>query len=190
MNYTQLDDNALVKLIIDEQANALNELYSRYGRLVYSIALQMLGDGAAAEEITIDIFTKVWEKAETYRTERGTVRVWITSMARNRAIDILRRENVRSNVKRQLWAEMSAAPVTVERKPEATVDRHQRQEQLRQAINQLSDKQRDVLALAYFQGYTQSEIAALRNLPLGTVKSQIRAGIQKLRQLLQEDQFN
>lgn len=190
MDYSKLEDHALVALIMNERANALDELYSRYGRYVYSIALHMLRDGAAAEEITLDIFTKVWQKAGTYRADRGTVRVWLSGMTRNRAIDILRREKVRSNVKHQLWIEMSASSVVGERKPEAVVDLRLRKERVRWAINQLSAKQREVLALAYFQGYTQSEIAELCNLPLGTVKSRIRSGLQTLRRLLQEDEVD
>jgi RNA polymerase sigma-70 factor (ECF subfamily) len=111
-------------------------------------------------------------------------------MTRNRAIDVLRRDVVRLNVQRRIWAEMTSLPKTIDRNPETAVDLHMRKERIQIAIKQLSEEQRDVLALAYFQGYTQSEIAQLRNLPLGTVKTRIRSGIQKLRQLLREDQFN
>ena len=190
MDYTQFDDDVLLRLITEAQANALDELYSRYGRLIYSVALQMVGVQATAEEITLDIFTKVWEKADTYRSDRGIVRTWLTGMTRNRAIDVLRRDAVRLNVQRRIWAEMTTLPKTIDRSPETAVDLRMRKERIQIAIKQLSEKQRDVLALAYFQGYTQSEIAQLCNLPLGTVKTRIRSGIQKLRQLLREDQFN
>jgi RNA polymerase sigma-70 factor, ECF subfamily len=188
LDYAQLDDSVLLGLIVDARADALNELYSRYGRLVYGIALHVVGDRAAAEEIALDIFTKVWEKADSYRSDRGSVRVWISSMTRNRAIDVLRKENVRSDVRRRVWAENTSLPITHERNPESAADLNMRKERLLAAINELSVEQRKVLALAYFQGYTQSEIAQLCDLPLGTVKTRIRSGIQKLRQLLQEDQ--
>jgi RNA polymerase sigma-70 factor (ECF subfamily) len=192
LDYSQFDDGVLLRLILDGQANALNELYSRYGRLVHSIALYIVREQASAEEISLDVFTKAWEKAGTYRSDRGSVRVWLTSMARNRAIDVLRRDNVRAKVQRKVWAEASSESKSIERNPESDVDLTLRKEQLQSAFNQLTEDQRDVLTLAYFQGYTQSEIAQLRNLPLGTVKTRIRAGILKLRQILQkkEDRFN
>lgn len=190
MDYSQFDDAALLRLIEKADANALNELYGRYSRLVYSVALHMVGEQATAEEIALDVFTKTWEKAETYRPDRGSVRVWLTGMTRNRAIDVIRHDKVRSNTQLKVWAAFAAEPKTIERKPEADVDLHIRKERVQSAINQLADDQRDLLALAYFQGYTQSQIAKLRNLPLGTVKTRIRAGIQRLRQLLEEDHFN
>ena len=189
MDYSSLDDGALLRLILDGQTNALNELYDRYSRLVYSVAVQISGEQGAAEEITLDVFTKVWEKAYSYRSDRGSVRVWIMGMTRNRAIDDLRRDDARLNTQRKLWAEKTSSSREIERNPESMVDLDMRKERVRAAINQLTEEQRDVLALAYFQGYTQSEIAQLRGLPLGTVKTRIRSGIQKLRQLLQEDQF-
>ena len=189
MDYSQLDDGALLRLILEAETNALDELYTRYSRLVYSIALHMVGERATAEEITLDIFTKVWEKAGTYRSDRGPVRVWLTGMTRNRAIDVIRRDKVRLNTQLKVWAEFSSEPKTIERKPETDVDLHIRKEHIQSAITQLADDQRDLLALAYFQGYTQSQIAELCNLPLGTVKTRIRAGIQKMRQLLNEEHF-
>jgi RNA polymerase sigma-70 factor, ECF subfamily len=189
LDYSQLDDGALLQHIEQERTKALDELYGRYSRLVFSVALRVVGEQASAEEITLDTFTKVWEKAGTYRSERGSVRVWLASMTRNRAIDVIRRNDVRWNVQRRIWAEMEIGANTVERTPEAAVDWQWRKEQIRMVIQELSEEQRDVLALAYFQGMTQSEIAHLRNLPLGTVKTRIRSAIQKLRQLLDEEHF-
>ena len=190
MNYSQLDDDTLLRLILDGQTKALSELYDRYSRLVYSIAVQIVGEQGAAEEIALDIFTRVWDKAESYRSDRGTVRVWLMGMTRNRAIDDLRRDKVRQNTQRKFWAEILSTSISLERDPETKVDLGLRKERVRLAINQLSEEQRDVLALAYFQGYTQSEIAQLLDLPLGTVKTRIRSAIQKLRRLLKEEHFN
>ena len=189
MDYSQLEDDALLELISRTQANALNELYGRYSRLVYSIALHMLGEQATAEEITLDVFTKVWQKADTYRSNRGTVRVWLTSMTRNRAIDVLRQQGVRLNVQNKLWTEATSQPISNERVPETAVDLNLRKQRIRAAVIQLPEEQRIILELAYFQGYSQSEIAQLRDLPLGTVKTRVRLAIQKLRRLLQDDQF-
>ena len=190
LDYTQIDDPALLRLIADGQTKALDELYSRYGRLVYTVAFRVIGEQASAEEITLDVFSKVWQKADTYRSERGNVRVWIASMARNRAIDVLRRKNVQLNVQQKFWAEkMVSLPNSIERSPESTVDLLMRKERITVAINQLTEEQRQVLALAYFRGYTQSEIAKLLDLPLGTVKTRIRSGMQMLRRLLKEEQI-
>ena len=190
MNYTQLEDHALLKLILVEaRAEALDELYGRYGRLVYSVAFRIVGETQTAEEITLDVFVKVWEKADTYQPRLGRVRVWVTGMTRNRAIDILRRQSVRLDAQSLHWADLTSQPISNEPNPEATVDLNLRKQSIRRAIAQLPEEQRNVLALAYFQGYTQREIAELCKLPLGTVKSRIRASIQKLRQMLQDEQL-
>ncbi|MDX1415925.1 MAG: sigma-70 family RNA polymerase sigma factor, partial [Candidatus Promineifilaceae bacterium] len=187
LDYSQFDDNILLRLILDGETQALDALYNRYGRLVYTIALRVVGDQAISEEITLDVFTRVWEKAHTFQADRGKLRTWIAGMTRNRAIDVLRRSEVRQKVQRQVWAEAEMASGSFERNPEVSVHQQMRKELVREAIGQLSAEQRDVLALAYFQGYTQREIAELRDLPLGTVKTRVRSGIQKLRQLLRED---
>ncbi|NCF69851.1 MAG: sigma-70 family RNA polymerase sigma factor [Chloroflexi bacterium] len=189
VDYSQLEDDVLLRLITKAQANALNELYGRYGRLVYSIALHILGEKATAEETTLDVFTKVWQKADTFRSNRGSVRVWLTSMTRNRAIDVLRQQSVRLNVQNKLWTEATSQPISNERIPETAVDLNLRKQRIRTAIIQLPEEQRIVLDLAYFQGYSQSEISQLCNVPLGTVKTRVRLAIQKLRRLLQDDQI-
>lgn len=187
MDYSKLDDGALLRLIKEGQPNALNELYDRYGRLVYSVSFQIVGEQATAEDITLEVFTKVWEKADTYRPDRGNVRAWLMSMTRNRSIDLLRRDSVRANTQRKIWAEAGSSSTTINRDLESMIDLGMRKESLIKAINQLKEEQRDLLALAYFQGYTQREIAQLRDLPLGTVKTRIRSSIRKLRELLQEE---
>jgi RNA polymerase sigma-70 factor (ECF subfamily) len=185
-----LDDAHLLEQILDAQVSALNELYNRYSRLIYSVALNIVAEQRTAEEITLDVFMRVWERAGTYRADRGTVRVWLSSMARNRAIDVLRRDRARYSARRKFWAEHVSSPNINERNPESAAALQMNKERLRLAINQLTDEQRDILALAYFQGYTQSEIAQIRDLPLGTVKTRIRSAIQKLRQLLRDNRID
>jgi RNA polymerase sigma-70 factor (ECF subfamily) len=190
VDYTQLEDKVLLRLILVEaRADALDELYDRYGRLVYSVALRIVGERQTAEEITLDVFVKVWEKADTYQPRLGSVRVWVTGMTRNRAIDILRRQSVRLDAQSLRWADLTSQPISEEPNPEAAVDLNLKKQRIQIAIAKLPEEQRNVLALAYFQGYTQREIAELCNLPLGTVKSRIRASIQKLRQLLQDERL-
>jgi RNA polymerase sigma-70 factor (ECF subfamily) len=110
-------------------------------------------------------------------------------MTRNRAIDVLRQQSVRLNVQNKLWTEATSQPISNERIPETAVDLNLRKQRIRTAIIQLPEEQRIVLDLAYFQGYSQSEISQLCNVPLGTVKTRVRLAIQKLRRLLQDDQI-
>ena len=190
MDYTQLEDDGLLRLISRADTKALDELYGRYSRLIFSIALHVVGERATAEEITLDVFTKVWQKADTYQPDRGIVRVWLSGMTRNRAIDRLRHERVRLDGQSLRWAEVTTRPRSGEQHdPETAVDLSLRQQQLRSALAQLPPEQRDVLTLTYYRGYTQREMAELHNLPLGTVKTRVRLALQKLRQLLQDEQL-
>jgi RNA polymerase sigma-70 factor (ECF subfamily) len=185
LDYSQQDDRALLELIKAGHPGALDELYARYGRLVYSIALYVTNDTVAAEDVTLQVFTKVWEKGDLYRPERGSARVWLTTLTRNHAIDILRQEKAHTRIESQLMAETSILPETYRRKTESEVDLRLRQELVRSAIGQLTEQQRQVLIMAYFLGYTHTEIANELGLPLGTVKTRIRSAIQELRQLLE-----
>jgi len=95
VDFSSLEDENLIEHIIGGQTEALGVLYDRYSRMVFSLALHITGDAAKAEEITLDVFTRIWEKASTYRADRAKVNTWITSLARYRAIDVLRREKAR-----------------------------------------------------------------------------------------------
>jgi RNA polymerase sigma-70 factor (ECF subfamily) len=188
LNYTALNDKTLIDLIGQAQPNALDELYTRYSRLVYSLALKMVSDQAAAEEITLDIFTRVWQKANTYRAEQAQVNTWLVSMTRHRAIDWLRRQKVRLDQSSLSWADVS--PEAEPRSSgtlEQSVEMSLRKQRVRAAVAQLPADQQEVLALAYFKGQSHREIAETLGQPLGTVKTRIRLGMQKLRQLLQDE---
>jgi RNA polymerase sigma-70 factor (ECF subfamily) len=183
----QLDDQDLIGLIAQKNEAALGELYDRYHRLIFSIALNIVGRREDAEEITLDVFTRVWEKAGTYRSERAKLSTWLTRMTRNRSIDILRRENVRPMKHSIGWAEVTNEPKLDDDGPESAADLAIQKERVQKAIAALPDTQKEVLALAYFKGYSHSEIAGELNLPLGTVKGRIRSGMQKLRADLQNE---
>ena len=183
----QLEDVALINLIIQKNEAALGELYDRYHRLVYSIALNVAGRPEDAEEITLDVFTRLWEKADTYHSERAKVTTWLTRMARNRAIDVLRRESVRPMKYSVSWAQVSPEPAAEREKPEAAAHLAMEKERVREAIANLPEAQQEVLALAYFKGYSHSEIADELKIPLGTAKARIRSGMQKLRALLADE---
>jgi RNA polymerase sigma-70 factor (ECF subfamily) len=186
LDYTKFDDETLLRLIARAQEEALGALYDRYSRLVYSLALNATGDAPLAEEITQDVFLRVWDKAGTYRVEQSKVTTWITSITRHRAIDMLRRHKVRPEGNRAEWASEASSDLPDGVDVEGEVIHLQRQGSVRKAIATLPVEQRQVLAYAYFRGYSHSEIAAVLKEPLGTVKTRIRLAMQKLRQVLED----
>jgi RNA polymerase sigma-70 factor (ECF subfamily) len=185
-NWGSLDDAALLRCMAVEAVrdDAMSELYDRYGRLVYTVALHAVGHQATAEEITLDVFRQAWQKADTYQPERAQVRTWLVSMARNRAIDVLRREAVRPEKNSLCWAVVMADPVADGENPETAVASNLRRQRVRRAITELPPEQQEVLLLAYYQGCSHSQIAEATGLPLGTVKTRIKLAMQKLRHAL------
>lgn len=184
MNIIALDDAALLRLVAQGQSPALGVLYDRYARLVFSLALHIVGDHPTAEDVTQDVFTTIWEKASTYRVEQSKVTTWLTSITRNRSIDILRRRSTRPEKYSVPWAEVDPEYVAAHESAAELAERSLLQQQVRAAISSLPDDQRSALALAFFRGYSHTEIAGLLGEPLGTVKTRIRLGMQKLRQIL------
>jgi RNA polymerase sigma-70 factor (ECF subfamily) len=179
VDYTKLDDSALVVLVARRDEAALGALYDRYSRLIYSLALRIVGERTLAEEIVMDAFVSVWRAASTFVEERGRFVAWLTSVARHRAIDELRRLNVRpegSSVELD-EAIRTSGPDSVE----DVVSVRQRREQVRSVLGRLPDAQREALELAYFGGLTQQEIADKTHTPLGTVKTRMRLGMLKMR---------
>ena len=164
---------------------ALGELYDRYARLIFSVALNVVGNRQSAEEVTLDVFTRLWQKAGTYRAEKAKVVTWLSRLARNRAIDILRSEQIRPAGHSISWAEAGPEP-QADDNPERSAHLALEMQRVRQAMASLPAAQQEVLALAYFKGYSHSEIAKILDLPLGTVKARIRGGMQKLRAQLVE----
>lgn len=189
MDYKKIDDGALLRLIAHSQEQALGTLYDRYNRLVYSMALNATNDAGTAEEITQDVFMRVWNKAETYQPEQGKVITWLSSITRYRTIDLLRRRGIRPEGNPAAWSEEVAQEIPDAMNVEFEVEISQRRQRVHQAMAQLPPDQRQALAYAYFQGYSHSEIAEALNEPLGTVKTRIRLAMQKLRLILQEEKL-
>jgi len=187
MDYTRFDDETLLRLIARSNENALSVLYDRYSRLVYSVALSALSDPARAEEITQDVFVRVWEKAETFRAEQGRVATWLAGITRNRSIDVFRRSRSRLENMHISWEEAESFDPPAPQNVEAEADLAQRQRQVRWAVTQLPDEQKQALGMAYFYGLSHPEIAQALGEPLGTIKTRIRLGMQKLRLLLQSE---
>lgn len=166
---------------------ALAELYDRHGRLVMGVALAVVGDRATAEEVTLDVFLRGWQNAAAYDPALSKVPTWLTRLARNRAIDRLRREAVRPAGHSVAFNDaLTAARLspTIESAVELALER----QRVRAAVASLPAEQRQALALAFFQGYSHSEIAGLLEQSLGTVKGRIRGGMVRLRELLGPDE--
>jgi RNA polymerase sigma-70 factor (ECF subfamily) len=191
LDYSAFDDEALLRLIAHARADALSVLYDRYARLIYSLAYRVVGDPSAAEEVTQDVFLRVWEKANTYQSEQAKVSTWLVSIARHRAIDLVRQRGARAEGYSAAWEDLpqSIIPRTEGRNPEELSGQAIQAKRVREAIATLPVEQRQALALAYFQGYSHSEIAEKIGEPLGTVKTRIRLAMQKLHHLLSDEQL-
>jgi len=174
------DDAALMKQVAQAQTSALGELYDRYGWLVFSLALHIIGDAGNAEEITQDVFTQVWRWGSSYDSAQGKLIPWLASITRHKAIDRLRQQQVRPE------GHSSSLDDDLFTRPDenAAVELNQQRQRVRAALRQLSAEQRQCLELAYFQGMTQQKIADTLNQPLGTVKTRIRLGMIRLREML------
>jgi RNA polymerase sigma factor (sigma-70 family) len=189
VNYPALQDSELIALIADRRDDgALSALYDRHSRLVYSVALQLSGNQGQAEEVTLDVFTRVWEKAATYDPARAKVQTWLVSMARNRAIDLLRRADARPDAHSIDLDDVAYQLEANDDTPEQAVVKGLQAGRVRAALAELPGEQQQVILLAYYQGYTQRQIADSLNLPLGTVKTRVRLAMEKLRALLAEEQ--
>lgn len=176
-------DEQLMQALTRGESWAMTALYDRYGRLVFSLALKILNDRSAAEEAVQEVFVKVWHRANNYDAARGKFSSWLTGIAHNQAIDELRRRRVRPSASddEDAMADVAAdgpAPIDVAMQ---SMERRR----ILDALSAIPTEQRRCIEMAYFEGYTQQEIADRLNEPLGTVKTRMRLGMQKLRTLLE-----
>jgi RNA polymerase sigma-70 factor (ECF subfamily) len=163
----------------DQQAFA--SLYDESSHLVYSIALRILGNEADADEVTVDVYTQVWRSAGKFTQERGSVNAWLVMLARSRAIDRYRSRNrLKAEEPAEAMLELAASGPD----PEEVSVWMQNGDRIRAALLALSPDQRKAIELAYFSGYTQSELAEHLGEPLGTIKTRIRLGMMKLKEQL------
>lgn len=184
----ELDDASLIGLIAQADMDAFGELYDRYNRLVFSIAYAVVGDHATAEEITLDVFVHVWQRAKTYRSERAKVSTWLVAITRHQAIDILRWQKSRPEIQHSVeWDETMMGNENQPSDPQEQVELSLQRKKVREALARLPESQRKALALAYFQDYSHVQIAEALKEPLGTIKTRIRTAMQKLRQMLDAD---
>ena len=176
-----LSDEALLALISTPEGDlALAELYDRYGRVAYGLALRVLRDSALAEDAVQEAFLTVWRSAGAFAADRGKPRTWILTLVHHRAVDLVRREQLRRRAPELAESEEPTVGSTAEE--EATL--RDRRRTVQEALRQLPADQREALELAYYGGLTQSELAEQLRVPLGTVKSRMFAGLRKLGDLL------
>jgi RNA polymerase sigma factor (sigma-70 family) len=175
-----LSDEALVLLAARSEQSALAELYDRYGRPAYGLALRVLRDETLAEDAVQEAFMSLWRTAPRFVPERGKASTWILTLVHRKAVDIVRREQVR-----RTDALADDAGDQAQAADEEAWLRLQR-ERVQNALRQLPDQQREAIELAYYGGFTQSELAERLGQPLGTIKSRMFAGLARLRELLEE----
>lgn len=172
-------DLTLIQRIRHRDQNALLELYQAYGALVYGLALRVLQNTGWAEEVTQDIFLKIWQQPERWNPALGQFNSWLLTITRNAAIDRLRKERRPSASQIE---QAATAPTYSSSDDTLWYD----SQVLHKLLEQLPTEQRQLIDLAFYQGYTHSELAENLNLPLGTVKTRLRMGLQKLRSLWEE----
>jgi RNA polymerase sigma factor (sigma-70 family) len=175
-----LSDEALLALASRSDEAALGELYDRYGRVAYGLALRILRDRALAEDAVQEAFLAVWRSAGSFLAEQGKPSTWILTLVHRRAVDLVRREE-----RRRAEPLDELAQPTGEATDEEAWLRAQRQV-VQEALRKLPADQREALELAYYGGFTQSELAERLGQPLGTIKSRMFTGLKRLRELLAE----
>ncbi len=166
-------DLSLVSVIRSGDENAMALLYDRYSSIVYSVALRVLGDTGAAEDILQEVFIQLWRNPGVFDSSRGSLGAWLAVITRNRAIDALR--------KRHPETDIADVIVSVEPDLAGNAERARAMEKVRGTLGAMPLAQRSALEMAYFEGLTHTEIAAKTGEPLGTIKTRIRAGLLALR---------
>jgi RNA polymerase sigma-70 factor (ECF subfamily) len=173
------DERLLVKVAEGSRA-AFTSLYERFSTPLYSLALKMLANEAEAQDLLQEVFLSIWNKASTFRADRGSAFSWVVSQTRNRAIDRIRSRRRRGELIEANAPDLAPSGSVVLSSSE-NFERNDRGRQVRSALSQLSDDQREVLRLAYFEGLTQAEIAEKLEEPLGTIKARAHRGLARLR---------
>ncbi|HEX4487074.1 MAG TPA: sigma-70 family RNA polymerase sigma factor [Terriglobales bacterium] len=170
-------DAALVSAIRAGDPGAMALLYDRYGSVVYSVALRVLGDTGSAEDVLQEVFMQLWRNPNAFDSSRGNLAPWLAVIARNRAIDSIRKRHPETDV--------ADVVISVEPDMAGDAERGRAMEKVRGALSSMPAAQRNALEMAYFEGLSHSEIAAKTGEPLGTIKTRIRTGLLSLRKVFQ-----
>ena len=172
-------DEDLMALVHDGQVRAFEVLFDRHSGAAFSLAYRMCGRRAMAEDVVQEAFLSLWRAGARYDRSRGSVRSWILSAVHNRAIDLFRRESVRGS--RDIHDDTIAERLESSSRTDDEAERRDDARSVREALEKLPADQRQVIELAYFGGFSQSEISRMLNVPLGTVKGRMRLGLEKIR---------
>jgi RNA polymerase sigma-70 factor (ECF subfamily) len=174
-----LADEDLMQLVHAGEMRAFEVIYDRHAAAAFSLAYRMCGRRAVAEDVVQEAFLSLWRSGARYDRARGSVRSWVLSVVHNRAIDAFRRETIKDS--RTVSDDGIAERLPASQRTEAEVERRDEDRQVRGALGELPPDQRQVIELAYFGGFTHSQIAEMLKLPAGTVKGRMRLGLTKLR---------
>ncbi len=180
MDAETLSDQQLMERLQRGSEDALIVLHQRYAGAVYSVAYRVLGERMAAEEVTQDTFLRLWDRAGSYDRARGGLLPWLLTIARRRAIDTLRQQGRRLPAQSETFSRDEPPSLAVQLSGDSTD--HELRRGLVAALHELPEEQRQAIALAYYYGLSHSDIAAHLGEPLGTVKTRLRLGMQKLRE--------
>jgi RNA polymerase sigma-70 factor, ECF subfamily len=179
-----LADEEVMQLVQQGDPRAFELLYDRHGGAAFSLAYRMVGDRVTAEDISQEAFLSIWRSRLRYQAERGSVRTWVLGVVHHRTIDALRRNLVHD--RRRASAEGIEERQEAPERTDVEVARREEARQVRSAIDALPEDQSQVIELAYFGGFTHSQIAEMLEMPIGTVKGRMRLGLEKLRRQLSE----
>jgi RNA polymerase sigma-70 factor, ECF subfamily len=180
--FSKLADEDVMQLVQDGDARAFEVLYDRHAGAAFSLAYRIVGHAAGAEDVTQEAFVSVWRSRLRYDAQRGSVRTWVLGIVHNRAIDGLRRNTAHD--RRRGSIEGAEERLEAPERTEVEAARREDARTVQRAMTQLPDDQRRAIELAYFGGFTHSEIAEIMDTPLGTVKGRVRHGLDKLRRQL------
>jgi RNA polymerase sigma-70 factor (ECF subfamily) len=174
-------DAEILARIVERDPRGIELLYDRYGGIAFALAYHVLGERGSAEDVVQDAFLRVWRQGRTYDARRGTVRAWLLTIVHHRTIDVIRSTRSKAGADTVLD---DAMPLPAREDTSGEVMQGLEHERVRQAMATLPPEQRQVVDLAYYGGFTQSEIAQRIGIPLGTVKGRTRLALGKLRDLL------
>jgi RNA polymerase sigma-70 factor (ECF subfamily) len=177
------DDEQLLLKVAEGSRPAFAALYERFSTPLYSLALKILANETEAQDLLQEVFLSVWNKAATYRVERGSAFSWVVAQVRNRAIDRIRSRRRRGELLEENAPDLEPSGSVVPSSSE-NYEKSDRARHVRSALSQLSEEQREVLRLAFFEGLTQVEIAEKLEEPLGTIKARAYRGMARLREAL------
>ena len=183
----ELSDEALLSAIAGGAVWAMDSLYQRYSRILYSLAYRMVADHQIAEDLLQDAFLSVWKRSTSFSPQAGAARSWLISILHHRAIDHLRRVRRRSSIQEAPLEEIELDETTAVSDVWDEVWHSIQSSQVRAALMKIPTEQRMVIELAYFQGWTHTEIAEGTQTPLGTVKARMRLGLNHLKRALLEE---